>query len=122
MLRNMIDAIPNGGALTIKSRELSNSVKILFSMIEIDVSKNSLTKQILRKIWKPRFSANTETIEYSLPICRRIIEAHGGKIVVENVAREGTVIAVNIPIEPKTSEETEIWVNIADSLMTTIKR
>jgi len=122
ILKNIINAIPNGGALTIKSRELANSVKILFSMIDVDTSRSSLTKQILRKIWKPRFSANTKTIEYSPPICRRIIEAHGGKIAVENVSGKGAVFAVNIPIESGNSEEAEIWVNIQDPLMTTMKR
>jgi signal transduction histidine kinase len=34
-----------------------------------------------------------------LAICKRNVEAHGGKITVESIVEKGTVIAVKLPIE-----------------------
>ncbi len=38
---------------------------------------------------------------FGLPICKRIVEAHGGKINVRSTFRKGTQFTINIPINPK---------------------
>ncbi|MEM4733497.1 MAG: ATP-binding protein [Candidatus Bathyarchaeia archaeon] len=42
-----------------------------------------------------------------LPICRRMVEAQGGKIQVKSTIKEGTVVTVIISVEPKTERTRE---------------
>lgn len=44
---------------------------------------------------------------FGLPICRRMVEAQGGKIHVKSTIKEGTVVTVIIPVEPKTERTRE---------------
>jgi signal transduction histidine kinase len=41
-----------------------------------------------------------------LAICKRIVEAHGGKITVESTLNKGTTFTVLFPIEQKIGLET----------------
>jgi K+-sensing histidine kinase KdpD len=42
---------------------------------------------------------------FGLPICKRIVEAHGGKIAVETAVAKGTTFTVSIPIKPPKLQE-----------------
>jgi light-regulated signal transduction histidine kinase (bacteriophytochrome) len=51
-----------------------------------------------------------------LPICKRIIEAHGGNISVESTVGKGATFTVTVPIKPKIEEGGEkVWVNVPES-------
>jgi K+-sensing histidine kinase KdpD len=55
-----------------------------------------------------------------LPICKRIVEAHGGNISVESNVDKGTKFTVTIPIKPKIEEGGEkAWVNVPEYLLST---
>jgi signal transduction histidine kinase len=48
---------------------------------------------------------------FGLPICRRIAEAHGGKISVETKNGKGTTVTLTIPVKPKQiDEDEEKWI------------
>jgi len=38
---------------------------------------------------------------FGLAICKRIVEAHGGKIAAESAINKGTKITVTLPIKPE---------------------
>jgi two-component system, sensor histidine kinase ChiS len=55
-----------------------------------------------------------------LAICKRIIEAHGGKIKVESTPGKGTTFTVSLPIKPKTNFGGEnIWAAPQEFLLST---
>ncbi|MEM3608818.1 MAG: PAS domain S-box protein [Candidatus Bathyarchaeia archaeon] len=117
IIKNAVDAMPDGGKLTIISRKSDENVQFMF----IDTGVG-MAKEVVEKIWTPFFTTKAKGMGLGLPICKRIIEAHGGKISVESIVGEGTTITVTMPIEPKPKEEggeNKIWVKLPESLLST---
>jgi PAS domain S-box-containing protein len=116
-IKNAVDAMPDGGKLTISSRKSDGNVQFMF----VDTGVG-MAKEVIEKIWTPFFTTKAKGMGLGLPICRRIIEAHGGKISVESIVGEGTTFTVTMPIEPKPREEggeNRIWVKMPESLLST---
>jgi len=115
-IKNAVEAMPQGGKLTISSRASSNNVE--FMLIDSGVG---MAKEVSEKIWTSFFTTKAKGMGLSLAICRRIIEAHQGKISVESIVGEGTTFTITIPIEPRTRVEggEKVWVNMPESLLST---
>jgi two-component system, sporulation sensor kinase E len=117
IIKNAIDAMPEGGTLTIKSREARGKLKIIFKDTGAGMSKETLTTL---KRGVPLFSTKAKGMGFGLPICKRIIEAHGGKIAVESKIGKGTKVTVTIPVNPKPVKEgEEKWI-VSEPLLSTI--
>lgn len=119
LITNAIDAMPNGGKLTIASRKTNSNVEFIFKDTGIGI-----TKETLKKIFTPFFTTKAKGMGLGLPICKQIVEAHGGKISVESVAGEGTTFTLTLPTEPKIKEGggEKTWINVPESLsLTTMK-
>jgi PAS domain S-box-containing protein len=115
IIKNASDAMPRGGTLTIKSKKVKENVVFTFSDTGVGMSKETI-----EKLWTPLFTTKAKGMGFGLPICKRVIEAHGGSILVESVPRKGTTFTVTIPIEPKTEEGGEKeWVTSLESLLLT---
>jgi len=94
LIRNALDAMPNGGTLTIKSERVENNV--VFSFADTGVGMNEDT---LQKLWTPLFTTKTKGMGLGLPICKRFVEAHNGTITVSSVPNKGSTFTVNLPIK-----------------------
>jgi PAS domain S-box-containing protein len=117
LIKNAVDAMPNGGKLTITSKESDGNVEITFTD-----TGTGMTKEVMEKIWTPFFTTKAKGMGLGLPICRRIIEAHGGSISVESTFGKGTTFTVTIPIEPKLEGGEKVWVNLPESLSSTMTK
>ena len=82
LINNAIDAMPEGGTLTIESKRKGNSVIFKFSD-----TGNGISPDVMDKLWTPLFTTKAKGMGFGLPICKRIIEAHGGSISVESTRR-----------------------------------
>jgi len=114
IIKNAIDAMPKGGKLTIKSKKIGSSLEIAFTDTGI-----GMPKDIVEKLWTPLFTTKAKGMGFGLPICKRVVEAHGGNISAESTVGKGTTFTVTIPIEPKLEGGEKIWVNIPESLLST---
>ena len=112
--KNAIDAMPKGGKLTITSKKTNGKLEITFT----DTGRG-MQKDIFEKIWTPLFTTKAKGMGLGLPICKRIVEAHGGDISVESIVGKGTTFTVTIPIKPKLEGGEKIWVNVPESLLST---
>ncbi|MEM2102664.1 MAG: PAS domain S-box protein [Candidatus Bathyarchaeia archaeon] len=113
IIKNAVDAMPNGGNLTIKSKRKNGNVEIILTDTGMGMSKD-----VLEKIWTPFFTTKAKGMGLGLPICKRIIEAHGGNISVESVVGKGTKFTVTIPLEPPQSRDEggeKTWVTPRES-------
>jgi two-component system sensor kinase FixL len=118
MLRNAIEAMPEGGKFTIKSKEENGSLEITFIDTGIGMSKETL-----EKIGTPLFTTKAKGMGLGLPICKRIVEAHQGNIFVESTVGKGTIFRITIPTEPKSELGNEkICVNEPESLLSMTKK
>jgi signal transduction histidine kinase len=96
LIRNAFDAMPYGGKLKITNRKANN-------MVEIDFSDNGkgMSEAVLKKLWTPFFTTKAQGMGIGLSICKRIIDAHGGRIEVKSTLGEGTTFAISFPIPIK---------------------
>ena len=92
LIKNAVDAMPEGGTITITSEETND-------MIEISISDTGcgIPKENLKKIMTPFFTTKAKGIGLGLAICHRIIESHMGKILVESEKDQGTTFAIILP-------------------------
>ena len=93
IVKNAFDAMPEGGELHIKSLVEGNYVVFLF--IDTGVGMDEAT---LSKLWTPLFTTKAKGMGFGLAICRRIVEAHEGRISAESVLGQGTTIRVELPL------------------------
>lgn len=118
LIRNAVEAMPEGGKITIKSRAKDENLEMAFSDTGVGMSKGTL-----EKLWTPLFTTKAKGMGFGLAICKRFVEAHGGSISVKSALGKGTTFAVTIPIQPKIKEGGEkIWMKpLESSLLTTTK-
>jgi len=118
IIKNAFDAMPKGGILTIKSEKAAGNV--VFSFMDTGMG---MSKEILEKLWTPLFTTKARGMGFGLPICKRIFEAHGGKISVKSIVGKGTTFTLIVPIKPKPTDGGErIWVNDPESLLSTMMK
>jgi signal transduction histidine kinase len=96
LIKNAVDAMPDGGKLTITSERANGKVKIAFADTGMGISEENL-----KKLFGPLFTTKAKGMGLGLAICKRVVEAHGGMISVESVVGKGTVFTIIIPTEPK---------------------
>ena len=119
LIKNAIDAMPNGGKIIIDSNQVNGSVEVSFSDTGVGIAED-----VLPKLFSPLFTTKAQGMGFGLAICKRIIEAHGGTITVKTVKGKGTTFTVTFLIEPKLEIGGEnTWINIPESsLSTTMKQ
>jgi signal transduction histidine kinase len=92
LIKNAIDAMPQGGKLTITNKKANDQVQIDFSDSGIGMSKT-----VLDKLWTPFFTTKARGMGVGLSICRRIVESHRGRIEVKSIEGNGTTFSVFLP-------------------------
>ena len=111
LIKNAIDAMPNGGKIIIDSNQVNSILEVSFS----DTGEG-IADDVLPKLFSPLFTTKAQGMGFGLAICKRIIEAHGGTITVKTVKDKGTTFTVTLPIEPKLEIGGEnIWINTPES-------
>jgi C4-dicarboxylate-specific signal transduction histidine kinase len=111
-----LDATTQGRKLTISSKAAGGDTEFMLNDTGV-----GMAKEVSEKIWTPFFTTKAKGMGLGLTICRRIIEAHQGKISVDSIIGEGTTFTVTIPLEPKPKAEggEKAWVNVPESLLST---
>lgn len=112
MVKNAIDAMPKGGKLTIESRESNGDLEIVFSDTGVGMSEETL-----RDIYRPLFTTKAKGMGFGLPICKRFVEAHGGKICARSTIGKGSTFTVTLPIQPHIEESEKVWVKMPEHVV-----
>jgi len=102
LVQNAIEAMPQEGILTITSKQSDGNV-------EIDVSDtgSGMSEKVTENLWKPLKTTKAKGLGLGLAICKRIVDAHGGSILVKSKAGEGTTVTIRLPIKPVAVEVTQ---------------
>ena len=118
LIKNAIDAMPEKGTLEIRSSRKAKTVEFVFTDTGTGISE-----QIMAKIFTPLFTTKAQGMGFGLAICKRVVEAHGGKITVESVVGKGTTFTITLPIEAKLeSEDQKEGIIPQESLLPTATR
>ncbi len=93
---NAIDAMNNGGNLSLYTRLLPNSTDI---QIEVRDDGMGMPPEILAKMFEPFFTTKEHGrgLGLGLAISRNIVERHAGKIAVSSEAGHGTSFVITLP-------------------------
>ncbi len=83
VLVNAVQAMPQGGSLTV-----STTVRPDYAEISIQDTGPGVPDAIRGRIFDPFFTTKPQGTGLGLSIVYKIVEAHGGKVEVENVTRE----------------------------------
>jgi PAS domain S-box-containing protein len=102
IIENAIDAMQQGGALTISSARFNGTV-------EIDVSDTGtgMPEKVMQNLWKPLQTTKAKGLGLGLAICKRIVNAHGGTISVDSKAGQGTTVTIRLPLTTRAREVNE---------------
>lgn len=103
LIKNAVEAMPQGGTLKIKSARRGDCVRVSFADTGTGIPKAELSK-----LFTPLVTTKAQGMGFGLAVCKRFVEAHGGKITVKSVAGEGSVFTVTLPIEPQCKVEFEL--------------
>jgi len=95
---NAIEAMPDGGTLTIRTWSTSDAVVASVSDTGIGIPPENL-----EKIFQPLFSTKTKGIGLGLAVSRRLIDANGGALSVESQVGKGSTFTAIFPIEESES-------------------
>ena len=112
IFRNAIDAMPEGGTLTIGSKESEENIELRFKDTGVGMSRETL-----ERIFTPLFTTKAKGMGFGLAICKRLIEAHGGTISVESEMGKGTTFTATIPRKLKLEEDKTVSINVPESLL-----
>lgn len=99
LIKNAFDAIPASGKLEVSSKRAGGNVEIVFKD-----DGEGMSEQTLAKVFNPLFTTKAQGMGFGLAICKRIVEAHGGKIRAESTLGRGTTFTITLPIEHPVSQ------------------
>jgi len=91
LFQNAIEAMSQGGELRVS---VSAGPR---TKVEIRDSGNGIDPAAVEKIWRPFFTTKTRGTGLGLPIVKKIVEAHGGRIWCESEPKKRTSFFVEIP-------------------------
>lgn len=97
LMTNAVDAMPEGGVLTVCVHAQSESGGVV---IEFADTGRGISDVDLKKVWKPFFTSKAEGkgAGLGLSICSRIVEEHGGTIALESEVGKGTCVRLALPV------------------------
>ncbi|HXA95213.1 MAG TPA: ATP-binding protein [Candidatus Dormibacteraeota bacterium] len=94
LMKNGIEAAPQGGALTLTTRQVAETV-------EIAVSDNGpgITAEVGKRLFEQFFTTKPQGTGLGLSISRQILEEHGGTLRWSSTLGEGATFTMTLPIK-----------------------
>lgn len=89
---NAIQAMPEGGILTIAAGEKENAVEIT-----VADTGNGIPDEVMSKIFDPYYTTKNTGTGLGLAVVQKVIDAHGGSIEVKKSEGKGTKFIITLP-------------------------
>lgn len=119
---NALDAMPDGGTLTIRTRhicEWTDSDPEKEGIVEITVSDTGcgMSPEVRKRIFDPFFTTkDVNSSGLGLSVSYGIIIRHGGEILVESKEGKGTTFIIRLPVSLDARERAEKKIEMAKCL------
>jgi signal transduction histidine kinase len=91
---NAIQAMPNGGVITIRVSSAGKE-----AMIEIQDTGIGIEEELIEKIFTPFFTTKQDGNGFGLAETHKVILAHNGEIDVASKLGEGTTFKIKLPLQ-----------------------
>jgi PAS domain S-box-containing protein len=92
VLRNAMEAMPNGGSIVFTMRLADK-----FLSLQVTDTGAGIQKESLEHIFDLFFTTKPKGTGLGLAICRKIMRDHDGDITIDSVVGQGTTVAISLP-------------------------
>jgi len=92
LVRNALDAMEEEGQLQVRTDICDEAVRV-----SIADTGTGIPPKVLPRIFDPFFTTKAKGIGLGLAISKRIIEHHGGQLVVQSELCHGTTFTITLP-------------------------
>ncbi len=92
VMLNAVEAMPDGGVLSINLHQTSDTVQL-----EITDTGSGIGDEQVKKIFEPFYTTKEQGLGLGMPYTRKIIDQHGGLISLTSELGKGTTIRIVIP-------------------------
>jgi len=99
MVTNAVDAMPEGGTLTVRTRLISTDTGAAVG-ISIRDTGRGIKEEDLKNIFKPFFTTRERGVGLGLAICDKIVRNHGGTIRVKSIPGQGSIFHIKLHAAP----------------------
>jgi signal transduction histidine kinase len=93
LIRNAVDAMPNGGNLTVNTKK--NGTKALVSISD---DGRGMTHEEARNLFLPFFTTKSDGTGLGLAHTQQIVNEHGGKIDCTTSLGKGSTFSIELPL------------------------
>ena len=91
LVLNAIDAMPQGGELTLRTRNENNV------LIEVTDTGSGMTAEECERIFTPYYTKKKNGTGLGLAIAQSVVSDHGGRIRVRSQPGQGTTFVIELP-------------------------
>jgi len=96
VILNAIQAMKEGGTLVIETDPFSTGGKD-YVRVRVTDTGPGIAEGDLEKIFVPFHTTKTQGTGLGLPICRQLLEQHGGEITIDSKPTAGTTVTILLP-------------------------
>ena len=100
VILNAIEAMPNGGRLSVTSDRTDDTL-----CLEIVDTGPGISEEEAKDIFEPFYTTKEKGLGLGMPYAKKIIEQHGGTISVATRPGEGTKFSITLPPERKDGDD-----------------
>ncbi len=93
ILVNAIEAMTDGGSLVVSTVRHDDSLRII-----VRDTGEGLESSVVQSIAEPFAAGNGKTTSLSLSLCTRILQGHGGQLLIDSVPGRGTTVSLSLPL------------------------
>lgn len=97
LVLNAADASEDDGLVTLKTTPIPMGVQL-----EVEDHGHGMDEETCQRALEPFFTTKSKGTGLGLPICRRIVEAHGGTLSIHSVVGRETTVRVRLPLRQPT--------------------
>ncbi len=94
LIQNSLNAMTSGGTLTI---DVDRAQENETCCISIKDTGKGIPQEDIDKVFDPFYTTPEKGVGLGLPLSKKIIEGHGGRITVSSVLNQGTTLTVTLP-------------------------